>query len=71
MYHYSLQDIRSYILLLLIIFTSCTSKLEDKIKLLEEAHNNHEIDKVISLYADDAKFILVGAWVAEGKDNLI
>jgi len=71
MYHFLFQGIGSYILLLLLIFTSCTSNFEDKIKLLEETHNNHEIDKVISLYADDAKFVLVGGWVAEGKDNLI
>jgi len=71
MYHYSLQGLRPYLLLLVIIFTSCTSKLDDKVKLLEQAHNNHEIDKVISLYANDAKFVLVGGWVAEGKDKLI
>jgi len=71
MNHYSPQNLKSYILLLLIIFTSCTSKLEDKIKLLEEKHNKHEIDKVVSLYADDAKFVLVGGWVAKGKDKLI
>jgi len=71
MYHYTFQDLRHYILLVVIIFTSCTSNLDDRVKLLEQAHNNHEIDKVISLYADDAKFILVGGWMAAGKDKLI
>ena len=65
------QDIRLFIFLLLIMIFSCTSKLEDKIKLMEEAHNNHEIDRVTSLYTDDAKFVLINGWVAEGKDNLI
>lgn len=70
MYKNALHDIRLYIIMLIIITVSCTSKLDDKIKQLEESHNKHEIDKVLSLYKDDAKFILVGAWVAEGKDKL-
>jgi hypothetical protein len=71
MYKYKLQDIRLYIFILLIIIVSCTSKLEDKIKLLEQSHNDHKIDRVTSLYTDDAKFVLIDGWVAEGKDNLI
>ena len=54
-----------------LFLTSCTPQYENQIKILEEAHNNHLIDKVSSLYTDDAKFVLVGSWVAEGKEKLI
>ena len=55
---------------LLLLITSCTPKLEERLKALQEAHNSHDVEKNLSFYADDAKFVMIGHWVEEGKEGL-
>lgn len=56
--------------LLLIIITSCATKPEDRVKAFEKAYNNHEVDKVMSLYADDASIEIVGYFVVRGEKEI-
>lgn len=70
MYKSILKTVPLHMILFLLVMMSCGSKLDNRVKLLEEAHNNHNIEKSITFYSDDVRFVLVGGWVAEGKDNL-
>ncbi len=58
------------IFLLLIISLGCSPNLEDKVKSYELAHNNHDIDKVMSLYTNDITFEIVGIWTKTGKEQV-
>ncbi len=61
----------SFVAILVLIFcNSCNSILDEQLKLLEEAHNSHDIERLLSFYTDDARFVLVDGWIAEGKDKL-
>jgi hypothetical protein len=52
------------------IFPACSPNLEDRVKIYEEAHNNHDIEKVMSLYTNDITFEIVGSWVKNGKEQV-
>jgi hypothetical protein len=58
------------ILLFLIASISCSTRLEDRVKSYELAHNIHDIDKVMSLYTNDIKFEVAGAWIKTGKEQV-
>lgn len=64
------------IIMLCILFpvfltTSCDSKkLKDQVKAYQEAHNIHDIEKELSLMAEDIKYIVVDEWAVEGKENV-
>jgi hypothetical protein len=60
-----------YLLFLIVLTTSCASKkLENTVKAYQEAHNNHDIEKEMSLFADDIIYDVVGEWSVEGKEKL-
>lgn len=60
-----------YMVLMAVIFQSCsTPTLEDQVKTYELAHNHHDIEKVMTLYADDITFEIVGAWMRTGKEQV-
>lgn len=55
----------------LLLTTSCAPSLADRAKAFNEAVNSHDIEKLLSFYADDVRFELVGTpMVIEGKEKL-
>lgn len=57
---------------LLIVFiallaSSCSPDLSERIKAYEATYNTHDVEKLMSFYADDIEFEIVGVWVKEGK----
>jgi ketosteroid isomerase-like protein len=60
-----------YAIFLLLLTTSCAPKLGERVEEFLEAAKNNDVEKVMSFYADDARFEIVGAEVAiEGKEAL-
>ncbi len=60
-----------YIVLPLLLKTSCAPTTADRVKEFQKAVNNHDIEKTMSFYADDIRFEIVGTpMVIEGKDKL-
>ncbi len=60
-----------YIVSLLLLTTSCAPTLMDRVKAFEEAANSKDVEKLMSFYADDVRFEIVGTpMVIEGKENL-
>ena len=59
-------------LLFLSSFTiwGCSSHLVDQLRAYETAHNNHDIDQILTLVTDDIQFNLVGMPVKEGKGQM-
>ena len=53
-----------------VMFLSCSTNLEDRVKAYEEAHNKHDIDKVMSFYTDDIRFEIVGTWSKVGREQV-
>ena len=62
--------ISSLLFLLLTLILSCSPKLENRFKAYMEAHNSHDVEKVMSFYAEDARFEFVESWVREGKEAI-
>ncbi len=58
------------IIILYISILSCSPDLEDKVKIYEQAHNNHDIEKVMSLYTSDIRFEIVGTWIKTGREQV-
>jgi hypothetical protein len=56
--------------LLLLTVAGCTPSLEEKIASYQQAHNDHDIDKVMSMYTEDITFEVVGMFVKTGKDQV-
>jgi len=57
-------------ILVLLLLNSCISNPVEQLVLLEDAHNSHDIERCLNIYTNDARFVLVDGWVAEGKDKL-
>ena len=64
--------VHTNILLLWFIFIlfGCIPKLEIQVKTYEQAHNGHDVEKVMSLYTNDISFEIVGAWMKSGKEQV-
>jgi hypothetical protein len=60
----------SLLFLLSLIISGCSSNLVDQLRAYETAHNNHDIDQILSLVTDDIEFHLVGAEVSVGKQQI-
>lgn len=60
------------VLLLLSLNTiiSCSPKPEERIKAFEKAYNNHDVEKIMSFYAEDVVHELPGQFVLKGKEEL-
>ena len=58
------------ILLLDVIISGCSPALENRLKTYEQAHNKHDIEKVMSLYTNDITFEIVGSWKKTGKEQV-
>lgn len=60
-----------YLLFLIVLTTSCASKkLDEKVNAYQEAHNNNDVEKAMSLLTEDIKYEVVGEWTLEGKEKL-
>ncbi len=64
------QRIVLYFLFLLLLTTSCKSKLDEKIKAYQEAHNSGDVEKEMSFFAEDIKYDVIGRWKVTGKESL-
>jgi hypothetical protein len=53
-----------------LVISACSPNPSDLLNAYQEAHNSHDIEKVLSLMTDDIKFQLVGTWVREGKEQI-
>ncbi|UCG93269.1 MAG: nuclear transport factor 2 family protein [candidate division WOR-3 bacterium] len=60
----------SLLVLLMFIFLSCAPKLDERVKAYEQAYNSHDVEKIMSFYADDIKFEVVGFFVKEGTEEV-
>lgn len=49
---------------------SCSPKPVDLVKAYQRAYNSHDLDGLISLFADDATFEVVGQFVLKGKEDI-
>jgi len=58
------------VLLIPIICLSCSTNLEDEVRSYERAHNNHDVEKVMSMYTNDITFEIVGIWIKTGKEQV-
>ena len=67
-FYYRLVSINT--ILVLFLMNSCISNPVEQLVLLEDAHNSHDIERCLNIYTNDARFVLVDGWVAEGKDKL-
>lgn len=60
-----------YLVSLLLLTTSCAPSLVDRVEAFQKAANSHDVEKLLSFYADDVRFELVGTpMVIEGKEKL-
>jgi hypothetical protein len=59
------------VVLPLLLTTSCAPSMADRVKAFQKAANSGDVEKLLSFYADDVRFELVGTpMVIEGKENL-
>jgi ketosteroid isomerase-like protein len=57
--------------LLPLLTTSCGPTVADRVKAFQKAANSHNVEELLSFYADDVRFEIVGTpMVIEGKENL-
>jgi hypothetical protein len=55
----------------LLLTTSCAPTLADRVKAFQKAANSGDVEKLLSFYADDVRFEIVGTpMVIEGKEKL-
>jgi hypothetical protein len=66
----SKQHIVLYFLFLLLLTTSCSPKLDEKITAYQEAHNSGDIEKEMSFFAEEIKYEVVGRWKVTDKEHL-
>jgi ketosteroid isomerase-like protein len=60
-----------YIVFPLLLTTSCAPTLVDRVKAFQKAANSHNAEKLLSFYADDVRFEIIGtSMVIEGKEKL-
>ena len=62
------RRIMLYLLFVVVLTTSCTSKkLDEQVKAYQEAHNSGNVEKELSFLAEDIRFEVVGRWTVQGK----
>lgn len=65
------RRIMLYLLFVVVLTTSCTSKkLDEQVKAYQEAHNSGDVKKELSFLAEDIRFEVVGRWTVKGKEGL-
>lgn len=58
---------KNLFLLYLFIIISCSKSPVDRVKEYEQVYNSHNIEKIISLHADDAVFVIFVSDTMKGK----
>lgn len=53
-----------------LLFSSCAPDLSERIRAYETTYNAHDVEKLMSFYADDIEFEIVGVWVRRGKEAI-
>lgn len=53
-----------------LLTTSCSPNLVDWVRAMAEAHNEHDVERELLYYTDDARFEMVGKWTKTGRDQL-
>jgi hypothetical protein len=61
----------SLLLLSFILIQGCEPGLEIQVETYEQAHNRHDVEKVMSLYTNDISFEIVGSWKKSGKEQVM
>ena len=65
------RRIMLYLLFVVALTTSCTSKkLDEQVKAYQDAHNSGDVKKKLSFLAEDIRFEVVGQWTAKDKEKL-
>ncbi len=65
------RRIMLYLLFVVVLTTSCTSKkLDEQVKAYQDAHNSGDVKKELSFLAEDIRFEVVGEWIVKGKEEL-
>ena len=65
------RRIMLYLLFVVVLTTSCTSKkLDEQVKAYQEAHNSGNVKKELSFLAEDIRFEVVGEWTVKDKEEL-
>lgn len=60
-----------YLLFVVVLTTSCTSKkIDEQVKAYQEAHNSGNVKKELSFYTEDVTIEVVGEWTVKGKEGL-
>jgi ketosteroid isomerase-like protein len=55
----------------ILLTTSCAPSLTDRVKAFQKAANSGDVERLLSFYADDVRFEIVGTpMVIEGKEKL-
>lgn len=49
---------------------SCSINLEERVRAYEQAYNRHDFNGIMSFYADDAQFTVVGAFNKTGIEQI-
>jgi hypothetical protein len=57
----------SLIVCIALLASSCSSYLSERVRAYEATYNTHDVEKLMSFYADDVEFEIVGVWVKKGK----
>jgi len=60
----------SVISVLLMVHFACSPNSNDLVKHYSDVYNTHNVDEIVSLYADDAVFEAVGQYSLSGKDQI-
>jgi len=60
----------SVLSLLSVVISACSPNPANLLKAYQEAHNSHDVEKVLSLVTDDITFRLAGTGVKEGKEQI-
>ncbi|MCK4856845.1 MAG: nuclear transport factor 2 family protein [candidate division Zixibacteria bacterium] len=62
--------IASLLTIILILILACKNCPDSRVAAYLEAHNSHDVDKTMRLFADDIRYEIVDMWVVEGREEL-
>jgi len=57
----------SLMVFIVVLASSCSPDLLERVRVYEATYNAHDVENLMSFYADDIKFEIVGLWVKNGK----
>lgn len=60
----------SLLIMTFVLTMSCRTRLEDKVKAFEDICNSHDVEKIISLYTEDAVHEVPGQFLLRGRKDL-